>query len=156
MSKRLEILKNSLLKKEEEFSNKLNNHFETVKLANGQPLNDKRNGYKTLHKWEKQNQSLHNVQASIAKTQVAIEREELKISVVASFEVPAPIQKLLDDGIVTQWRKFPNRFFIAGVDKARIIFEDGQLLHKFVKKIPTKEQYIIFRDVFNNLKQQLA
>ena len=43
MSKRLEILKQSLAKKEELFSQKLDDHFSTVKQANGQPLNDKRN-----------------------------------------------------------------------------------------------------------------
>ena len=54
MTKRLDILKNSLAKKEKEFDAKLQNHFDTVKLANGQPLNDKRNGRATINLWERQ------------------------------------------------------------------------------------------------------
>ena len=50
MSKRLEILKNSLVKKEQQFNEKLQTHFDTVKQSNGQPLNDKRNGQATLNK----------------------------------------------------------------------------------------------------------
>ncbi len=41
---RLEILKNSLEKKQAKFNEKLNEHFMEVRRANGQPLNDKRNG----------------------------------------------------------------------------------------------------------------
>lgn len=39
-SKRLEILKRSLEKKQSEFDNKLNSHISDVKRANGQPMND--------------------------------------------------------------------------------------------------------------------
>ena len=47
MSKKLEILKNSLAKKEQELQRRFDVHFATVKQANGQPLNDKRNGQAT-------------------------------------------------------------------------------------------------------------
>ena len=40
-SKRLDILNNSLIKKESELNRKLDEHFSSVKEANGQPLNDK-------------------------------------------------------------------------------------------------------------------
>ena len=54
MSRRLEILKASLAKKQTLFDQRLQQHFDTVKEANGQPLNDKRNGRVTLNKWDKQ------------------------------------------------------------------------------------------------------
>ena len=47
-SKRLEILQNSLQKKEAILEQKFDNHFSDVKSGNGQPMNDKRNGRATL------------------------------------------------------------------------------------------------------------
>ena len=67
-TKRLQILENSLIKKNDLFDEKLNNHFETVKQANGQPLNDKRNGQATLNKWDRQNESLLNLKENIEKS----------------------------------------------------------------------------------------
>ena len=76
---RLEILENSLIKKQEKFDTKLSEHFADVKSANGQPLNDKRNGHVTLNRWEKQNASLLNCEKEIEKTKEAIEKEKRKI-----------------------------------------------------------------------------
>ena len=42
---RLKILKSSLKKKEDKFNKKINDHFDDVASANGQPLNDKRPGH---------------------------------------------------------------------------------------------------------------
>ena len=58
MTKRLEVLKASLVKKEAELDRRMQAHFDTVKEANGQPLNDKRNGQATLNKWDKQNEAI--------------------------------------------------------------------------------------------------
>ena len=55
---RLDILKASLEKKQAEFNRKLNEHFADVKRTNGQPLNDKRNGYSTMKRWDRQNDAL--------------------------------------------------------------------------------------------------
>ena len=55
---RLAILEASLQKKTMEFDKRLNEHFGSVKSANGQPLNDKRDGQKTLASWDRQNQRL--------------------------------------------------------------------------------------------------
>ena len=68
MSKKLEILKQSLAKKEQELQRRFDEHFATVKQANGQPLNDKRNGQATLNKWEKQNNAIRTLKESIEKT----------------------------------------------------------------------------------------
>lgn len=67
MSRRLEILKGSLIKKETLFDEKLQHHFDTVAQANGQPLNDKRNGRSTLAKWDKQSDSLRTLDSSIKR-----------------------------------------------------------------------------------------
>ena len=68
MSKRLEILKQSLVKKEEELQRRFDVHFSTVKQANGQPLNDKRNGQATLNKWERQDGGIRIMRKSIEAT----------------------------------------------------------------------------------------
>jgi hypothetical protein len=155
MSKKLEILKQSLAKKEQQLNAKFETHFATVKQANGQPLNDKRNGQATLNKWERQNESIRTMQKSIEATKQAIEIEEGKIKGVehANTFIPAEIQKLIETGELIQWRKHPNTFFVAGVDKARIVWleKTKQVAHKFVSEIKEQEQRTKFVRVFNPL-----
>ena len=125
MSKRLEILKNSLAKKEQQLNAKFDEHFATVKQANGQPLNDKRNGQATLNKWERQNEGIITLKKSIEATKQAIEKEESKIKGVEHVNtfIPAEILKLVESGDLIQWRKHPHTFFVPGVDKARIVWD---------------------------------
>lgn len=156
-SSRLSILEQSLAKKEQVLNQKIGNHFETVKQANGQPLNDKRNGQATLNKWDKQNQSISNQLKEIEKTQNAIEKEKAKIANVEAIQddLPPIIKELLADGKITQWRKYPNRFFVVGVEKARLVFDvkSGLISYSYLQQIPTKEQYGIFKDVYNYINQ---
>lgn len=160
MSARLEVLKGSLLKKEAALDQKINSHFADVKQANGQPLNDKRNGHATLNRWEKQNASIRNQKEEVEKTKNAIEREETKISYTKYWYdlMPSHVQELIDNGTLTQWSKHPRMMFVDGVDRARIVFneETGMCAHRFVTEITDKEQYAKFRDVYNaiNAKQQ--
>lgn len=158
MSKRLEILKNSLVKKEAELDRRFSNHFDTVRQANGQPLNDKRNGQATLNKWEKQSDGIRNQKAEVEKTKAAIEKEEGKICDVdhARSLMPSCLTDLIDDGTLTQWRKHPRMMFVSGVEKARICFDEktGVIGHRYVKSIPDKAQYAIFRDVYNKLNAE--
>ena len=156
-TKRLEILETSLVKKNDKFDAQVACHFASVKAANGQPLNDKRGGAAVINRWEKQNDSLRTLNESIKKTEDAIDREKSKIANVSSFEIPEYLRPLIESGKIQQWRKHPRFFFVAGVEKARIaVQEDGTIGHRYVKKIPTKEQYAIFRDIFNfaNRKQK--
>lgn len=154
---RLDVLKKSLENKQAQFDRKLQAHMDCVKQANGQPLNDKRNGQATLSKWERQNESLRSLNVSIEKTKEAIDREESKVARVESVNLPDPIKKLIESGSLTQWRKHPTYFFVNGVDKARIVLLDnGGIAHKFLTSIPSQEQYAIFRDVFNGLRRDLA
>lgn len=155
-SKRLETLKASLEKKEAVLDSKFDAHFADVKRANGQPLNDKRNGQQTLNRWEKQSNSIRAAQEDIEKTKQAIQRETGKLMDVAAQKLPDAISEAVKSGGLTQWRKYPNRFFVPGVDKARIIWneKEGKISHQYVSQIP-KEQYPIFRDAFNNLHAAL-
>ncbi|MNY60619.1 hypothetical protein D3C86_1971960 [compost metagenome] len=76
---------------------------------------------------------------------------------VQAVELPAPIKALMGSGVLTQWRKHPRFFFVAGVDKARIaLMDDGQIGHRYLSSIPSKDQYAIFRETFNSLRAQLA
>ncbi len=155
MSKRLEILKASLAKKEARFDERLQNHLNTVAQANGQPLNDKRNGRATLNKWDKQNDLLRGIQDSIQRTKGAIEREEVKIANASLVDLPPYLQQAIDDGLITQWRKFPRFFFVVGVKCGRIVLDEdsGIIGHRYLNRVEADE-YPIFRDVFNKLKRQ--
>lgn len=154
-TKRLIILENSLEKKKKQFNDKLQNHIDTVKQANGQPLNDKRNGQATLNKWERQNDSLRNLQESIAKTENAIEVEKGKIIECESMKnsLPDAILEMMVNGTLIQWRKHPNTFFVNGVDKARIVWDNKKkvVAHKYSKQITDKDQWKLFAKTYNEL-----
>lgn len=155
MNNRLEILRASLIKKEALFNDRLQVHFDTVKQANGQPLNDKRNGRATLNKWDKQSDALRVLESSIQRTKGAIEREEMKIALASSVSIPAFMRKAIDDGLITQWRKFPRFFFVTGVKHGRIVLDEktGLIAHRYLSKV-SKEEYPLFRDTFNSLNRQ--
>ncbi len=159
MSKKLEILTKSLEKKEAQFNAKIEAHFTDVRSANRQPLNDKRNGQATLNRWERQDDSLRTLRASIEKTKEAIEAEKGKIFDVEATKkvLPPQIVELIEAGILVQWRKHPHILFVAGVDKARIIWDSKKkvVAHKFTLTITDKEQYKKFVSVFNPLGQLL-
>ena len=158
-TKRLLILENSLEKKKKQFDERLQNHFDTVKQANGQPLNDKRNGQATLNKWERQNNSLRNLQESIAKTERAIEAEKGKIIDWEGVknDLPTAILDMIENGTITQWRKHPNTFFVAGVEKARIIWDNKKkvVAHKYSKQITDKDQWKLFAKTYNQLFKEI-
>lgn len=152
MSARMEVLQRSLERKQAAFDAQLAAHFDAVRATNGQPLNDKRNGAATLRQWERQNDALRSAQAGIEVTQAAIERESVTLSRVASVDLPAAIRELIDLGVLIQWRKHPTTFFVAGVDKARIVLRpDGQVAHRYVRCIPDPEQRRVFARVYNEI-----
>lgn len=153
---RIEILKASLAKKEQQFDVKLAKYFESVRDANGQPLNDKRNGRATLDRWDKQNDALRSLQESIEVTKRAIDREEMKIAAVAAVTLPEPIAQAIAEGKLRQWRKHPNTFFVEGVDRGRIVWDGEKRVigHRYLSEV-TREQYPIFRDAYNGLQKAL-
>lgn len=110
-----------------------------------------------MNKWDKQSQSISNQLKEIEKTQNAIEKEKAKIANVEAIQddLPPIIKELLADGKITQWRKYPNRFFVVGVEKARLVFDvkSGLISYSYLQQIPTKEQYAIFKDVYNYINQ---
>ena len=152
-SRRLEILQQSLAKKQAAFDDKIQAHFDDVRSANGQPLNDKRNGQATMNRWERQNDSLRTLQKSIEKTEAAIEREQLKIDHVARTPIPEFLKPMLEAGEITQWRKYPNRFFVPGVEKARIIWyeKDQEFGYSHLEGVKG-EQFAKFRDTYNHIR----
>ncbi|MGM0582782.1 MAG: hypothetical protein ACQETL_19055 [Bacteroidota bacterium] len=158
-SKRLEILEASSIKKEASLNAKFETHFASVKQANGQPLNDKRNGQATLNKWERQNEAIRNQKESIKKTKNAIEKEKDKIAGVeyAKETLPACILELVEKGELVQWRKHPNTFFVKGVDKARICWDNKKRLifTRYKDSITDKDVWKIFATTFNTLLKQI-
>jgi len=158
-SKRLTVLENSLIKKEAVLNDRFESHFTSVKQANGQPLNDKRNGQATLDKWERQNEAIRNQQASIEKTKRAIEKEKSKIAGVehAKGTLPTCILEMIESGQLIQWRKHPNTFFVEGVDKARIVWDDKKKLifTRYKNAITDKDVWKIFATTFNSLLKEM-
>lgn len=152
---RLDILKASLEKKQAKFDKKLDEHFADVRSANGQPLNDKRNGVATMRRWDKQDDVLSNLQKEIEKTKSAIEREDGKIRGIAREKdcMPKEITDLIDNGTLKQWGKYPHIMFVDGVDKARVIWDDKKkvVMHKFTNTLTDKEQRKKFAQVYNSL-----
>ena len=155
---RMDVLQQSLTKKEARLDSIMSSHFEDVKSANGQPLNDKRNGSATRSRWDRQSDAIRKQKEEIKKTKQAIEREQFKVSSTQSeYEgMPEYITRLIDSGTLVQWRRHPRILFVAGVDKARILFngEDGSISHRYVQDIPDRDQYAIFRDTFNALNAE--
>lgn len=155
---RIDILKASLVKKEKALDEKFDHHFADVKRANGQPLNDKRNGPATMDRWEKQNNAIKRQIEEVQKTKDAIDREEWKIKETSSLyeKMPKYLTDLIDAGVLVQWRKHPRMMFVAGVEKARIVFNEdtGVISYRYLKEIPNQEQYAVFRDVYNDLNKK--
>jgi hypothetical protein len=153
---RLDILKNSLIKKEKIADDRLQNHFSTVREANGQPLNDKRNGRATLNKWERQNDSIRKSLAEIEKTKQAIEREESKVNECnrVNSELPPVLLEYMDRGLITQWRKYPNMFFVVGGGRARLIWKNNKLWNKYYSEC-TPDEKVIFKKIYNEIVNEL-
>ena len=75
----------------------------------------------------------------------------------ANTFIPAEIQKLVETGELIQWRKHPHTFFVAGVDKARIVWDEKRkvVAHKFVSEITVQEQRTKFVRIYNQLNALL-
>lgn len=154
---RLRVLERSLERKTALFDQNLGSHFSAVKAANGQPLNDKKNGASTLSRWEKQDDALRRLAEGIEKTKRAIERETSALERASSVLLPAAVQSRLAMGLLTQWRRHPTTFFVAGVDKARIVLlPDGTVGHRYTKTISDPVQWRTFAKVFNELSREIG
>lgn len=154
-----EVLQALLEKKQKRLSDKFDQHFGDVRSANGQPLNDKRNGRSTMNRWEKQNSGIRNQIEEIKKTERAIENENWKERRVqeANKDMPTSISKMVESGDLIQWRKYPNRFFVPGVDKARIVWDPKkeQIAHSHTGAVTDKEQWKKFANTYNQLRADL-
>lgn len=160
MSKKIERLKASLEKKENAFDKKLQQHFSDVAQTNGQPLNDKRNGAATMRRFEQQNDQLRSMNDSIRKIKEAIEWEqhvERGIEMINEDVIPGEIIELVEDGVLVQWRKHPTTFFVAGVDRARIVWDVRKkvVAHRYADEITDTEQRKKFVRVYNSLNKDL-
>lgn len=149
---RLARLQASLEKKQAKADKAFDTHFADVAAANGQPLNDKRNGSTTRARWERQSDTIRAAKEEIGKTERAIEREKNKAEGVkhANSKLPPHVLEMVQRGELAQWRKNPNTFFVPGVDKGRIVvdMETGEIGARYMHDIP-KEQYPKFRDTVN-------
>jgi len=58
---------------------------------------------------------LEILQQSLAKKNAAVE--------AMNERLPKILLDAVESGELTQWRKYPNRFFVSGVDSARLIWD---------------------------------
>jgi len=156
--KKLQILETSLINKKTKLDERYKNHFDDVASANGQPLNDKRNGASTLKRWDRQSDTIHNLKQSIELTERAIEREKRRLKRLVEYNksLPTPILELLETGELTQWKKYPNFFFIKGVKKGRFVLKNGELWHKYRDCISSVKELKIFSDLYRELSEKLG
>jgi hypothetical protein len=158
MSKRLEILKASLIKKEAELAKRISENMATVRETNGQPLivkMGKQSVRSHVARVERQNNAIRTLTESIEVTKRAIEVEGNKMASVAACELPDALTQAVKDGLITQWRRFPNTFFVVGVEKGRIVWKDRELWHRYGNEIPTIEQRRLFNQVYSTLRESI-
>jgi len=158
-TKRLEILNNSLTKKQKIFNDLFITYTEEVKKAQGEPLRGHRRGNKILNTWEKTAQRLTIKLKEIKKTQRAIDRETYKgkKKEKALIKHQPHIKKMIEDGILSVWRKHERIAFVVGVDRARIYFEEVDSVyylegHKFYNQIECQEQKEKFKTIYNDIR----
>jgi len=159
---KLEILEKSLQNKQAKFDTMLQAHFSDVKSANGQPLNDKKNGAKTMQRWDRQSDSLRRAQEGVERTKTAIEKEQNKVAGVenAKKDLPTVILSLIESGDLIQWRQHPHTFFVPGVEKARIVWDikAGNVAHKYTSALKgsgDSEGWKKFAQTYNALYKAL-
>ena len=168
---RLEILQNSLIKKEAQQDNNFTSLYEHQSMTHGSPVNDKRCGSAWFKAHDRINDTIRNQYESIEKTKQAIEREErrqLRNEDARNMllEYPKAIIDLVEAGTLIQWNKHPSTFFINGLEKIRISYEKKELktkitetlYHKYGREfasISTKEQIKYFNGLFNELKSKV-
>ena len=168
---RLEIFKNSLIKKEAQQDKNFTSLYEHQAMTHGSPVNDKRCGGAWFKAHDRINDSIRNQYASIEKTKQAIEREEKRQlrntdAQDMLLEYPKEIIDLVEAGTLIQWNKHPNTFFVNGLERIRISYEKKELktkitetlYHKYgseFSSISTKEQIKYFNDLFNDLKSKV-
>lgn len=155
MSKKLEILSRSLEKKQRELQRLIDAHIQDVRHANGQPLNDKRNGAATMRRWERQDAAITSMMASIERTKAAIAREEGMNRY--NEGLPEVIRELLQTGELKQWRKYPHIFFVAGVEGARIVWDARRrtVNYKYDYKVTDTEQWRRFCEVYRMVSNEI-
>ena len=112
-----------------------------------------------MNRWERQNDTLRNLDKEIERTKEAIRDEECKQRYMADVKagMPKAITDLINDGTLRQWGKYPNILFVDGVDKARIIWDGKKrkVLHKFANAITDPEQRKKFAGVYNRLYNEI-
>ena len=71
--------------------------------------------------------------------------------------IPKEILELVEKGELIQWRKHPTHFFVKGVDKARIWWDESRkaVAHKYAHLITEQEQRTKFVRMYNGLNAVL-
>jgi len=151
-TKRLEILNNSLAKKQANLDERIAAQYARQAETNGQPMNDKRNGLSTMNALENGERGIFNQFDEIRKTKAAITRETDKIIHCENWmeDMPQIIKDLVASGEIIQWRKHPRFFFVKGVEKGRFSIEEGKIVHRYLSNIPS-EQFPLYRECANKI-----
>lgn len=146
--KRVQILKASLEQKEQKLNELLKGRFAEAKQSN-----------QKLSEWAKQNAEVKEMLYSIETTKRAIKAEQKKVDKLKEInkKLPSEILELLEKGVISQWERYPNRFFVVGVKHARIVldFETSNIMYQHLKLIPNEYQLNKFKAVYSELSEKL-
>ena len=91
----------------------------------------------TSFRWEEQSNTIRNAQNDVE---------------YANGKLPQYVLDMVAAGEITQWRKYPNTFFVPGVNKGRVVvdLDTGAIGVRYMHAIP-KDQYPKFRDTVNKM-----
>lgn len=151
--KRLEILLNSLKKKEELFE--LAEYNRAVLAVDFHRL-----GMCDIKKYRKKLKAEKKALYDLQTTKNAIKQEEeiLKRVEQAKGAFPKVIINLIENKTIKQWRKRENVFFVDGVNYASIIYEKGMVKPRYYERLQVLGEIDMIQkycDVFNYIKNNL-
>lgn len=163
--KRREILEKSLEKKRTIFNDRFRSHWDYTVGLQGEPIGGPRAQDRAIrNRLEREDRALRRMSEEVKKTERALAREERKeIDTANAYDaLPEPLRAAIDAGLIVQWRRHPNTFFVPGVEKGRLAWIPesaknaksalrGTLVARYAHQIPDQAQYAAFRDVANAL-----
>lgn len=116
-------------------------------------------GNQILRRWDKTAKRITIKLNEIEKTKKSIDREIYlsRNKEKALMKHQPHIIQMIEDGILSVWRKHERIAFVVGVDRARIYFEeiDGVYYlegHKFYNQIECPNQKEKFKNIYNELR----
>ncbi len=157
MTKEINELKMDLLKKEQEFSDKLAKYFENVVSAHATVFNDKQDWQVVRLERRKQQVGVHRMFDDMFNKKWAVkdaEESQARMTTDPS-DTPIAIQNLIQSRELIKWHGYPNSFPVSGVDYAYIQWDGDKLTYHLVEKISNRVQLNTYMSLVNKLNMEI-